>query len=878
MSNFKKLLRSLGVTRVSELNGIVEYRLDGNGLKVLLVENHAAPVVATMVVYRVGSRNEGVGYTGSTHFLEHMMFKGTHARNPASGSGVMETFAPVGALLNATTSLDRTNYFECVPRQHLGLTLEVEADRMRNLVLRKEDRDSEMTVVRNEFERGENSPGSVMYQRMYATAYREHPYHHPTIGWRSDVEGVPMERMKAFYDTYYWPNNATVMIVGDFDPAEAITLVVDQFGKIPSSKDPIPDVYTTEPPQEGEQRFEVSRPSKQTPEVWIGFRVPEAEHEDTYALDALAQILGGSKPSTRLYKALVDSGKAVSAGAFAQSNRDPSLFIVSATCAEGVQPSEVEAIILAEIEKAAADGEISARELGIVKSANRKSTTLQRDDSMKFANLLCQGEAVSDWRWIATYDDKFDQVTTGAIAAVAARYMVRKNRTIGYFLPEEVEKPAEVAVAKPTIATNGVADTSFAARVKVHVLPNGLTVLALSTPGTGTASVAGAIKAGESFRSFDKALVPELAAVLLTSGSKGLTKEALAEKLDSMGSSLRFSAGNFEVTFGSTVVASDLPAYLDLMSEVVTNPVYDAQELDLTKARFAAYIKRNSAETGRVASGTLSRELYGRDSVFHHKSPDLLAAELPTIGAADLSAFHKAQYSPANTIITIVGDIDADNVIDLLPDALKSWSGPAATAIVIPGFVMPKAAKRIDVAIPGKANVDIVIGLPTLVDRHSADFHAVRLANAALGHDTIGSRLGKVVRVKEGLTYGINSGLGDVTVAGAPWKITVSVNPANIERTLSLINEVVAKYLEEGISERELADEKGRVYGEFVVSLRNTLGLARALNQYQSIGLGAAAMDTLESQYAAISKGEADAAMRKYFRLDQAVTVIAGTF
>ncbi|MBZ0187587.1 MAG: insulinase family protein, partial [Candidatus Obscuribacterales bacterium] len=145
-------------------------------------------------------------------------------------------------------------------------------------------------------------------------------------------------------------------------------------------------------------------------------------------------------------------------------------------------------------------------------------------------------------------------------------------------------------------------------------------------------------------------------------------------------------------------------------------------------------------------------------------------------------------------------------------------------------------------------------------------------------HDTIGSRLGKVVRVKEGLTYGINSGLGDVTVAGAPWKITVSVNPANIERTLSLINEVVAKYLEEGISERELADEKGRVYGEFVVSLRNTLGLARALNQYQSIGLGAAAMDTLESQYAAISKGEADAAMRKYFRLDQAVTVIAGTF
>mgnify|MGYP001161815451 CR=1 FL=1 len=874
MSEIKKLLRSLGVTRVSELNGIVEYRLDGNGLKVLLVENHAAPVVATMVVYRVGSRNEGVGYTGSTHFLEHMMFKGTHAHNPADGTGVMETFAPVGALLNATTSLDRTNYFECVPSQYLGLTLEVEADRMRNLVLRREDRDSEMTVVRNEFERGENSPGSIMYQRLFANAYREHPYHHPTIGWLSDVEGVPMARMKAFYDTYYWPNNATVMIVGDFDPAAAITMVVEHFGKIPASKDPIPDVYTTEPPQEGEVRFEINRPSKQTPEVWIGFRVPEAEHEDTYALDALAQILGGSEPSTRLYKALVDTGKAVSASAFAQSNRDPSLFIVSATCAPGVDPAEVEKIILDEVEKAGKAGSVSDKELAIVKSANRKGTTLQRDDAMKFASLLCQGEAVADWRWIATYDDRFDEVTTTAIEAVAARYMTRRSRTVGHFIPESVE---ETAVAAPAPTTSVAETKTFDARVRRFTLDNGLTVLALATPGTGTVSVTGSINAGECFRSFDKTLVPELTAVLLTDGSRDLSKQSLAEGLNTMGTSLHFNTGDFYVNFGSTLVVPDLPAYLELLARVVTSPLYDAAEVDRTKARFAAFIRRNSSDTSRVASSTLSRALYGTDSVFHNKPYDELGAELANISRDDLVGFHKAQYSPANTLITIVGDIDADNVLDVLPEGLKSWTGSEATSIIKPAFVMPTAASRHNVSIPGKANVDIAVGLPAPVDRMSPDFYAYKLANAALGHDTIGSRLGKVVRVREGLTYGIYSSLGDVTVTGAPWKITVSTNPANIERVLALVSEVVEKYRSEGISDRELADESSRVYGEFVVGMRNSLGLARAIHQYELIGVGIGVMDTLESAYKAVTKDQVNEAIRKYLRLDTAVTVVAGS-
>src|SRR5580704_3567319 len=187
-------------TRISEVKEVAEYRLD-NGLRVLIAENHSAPVATLLVVYRVGSRNEGVGYTGSTHFLEHMLFKGTGEHNAEKGNGMDDLLTQIGAHWNATTWFDRTSYYEVVPNDFLELCIALEADRMRNLRLRQVDRDSEMSVVRNELERGENHPEEALEKELYAIAFREHPYHHPTIGWRSDVEGVPMERLRQFYDT-----------------------------------------------------------------------------------------------------------------------------------------------------------------------------------------------------------------------------------------------------------------------------------------------------------------------------------------------------------------------------------------------------------------------------------------------------------------------------------------------------------------------------------------------------------------------------------------------------------------------------------------------------------------------------------------------------
>ncbi|MFZ2500812.1 MAG: pitrilysin family protein, partial [Minisyncoccia bacterium] len=209
-----------GITFIRELEGIQEYRLDANGLRILLSPDANAPVAGFMVTYHVGSRNETIGHTGATHLLEHLMFKGSENFNKEKGNTVWEILETKGALINASTWNDRTNYFEVVPKEYLPIAIALEADRMRRARIYEEDRKSEMTVVLNEYERYENNPTEALEKQIWALAYEAHPYHHSTIGWRSDIEHMSIERLKQFYDDFYWPDNATVSVVGGFDTAE----------------------------------------------------------------------------------------------------------------------------------------------------------------------------------------------------------------------------------------------------------------------------------------------------------------------------------------------------------------------------------------------------------------------------------------------------------------------------------------------------------------------------------------------------------------------------------------------------------------------------------------------------------------------------------
>ena len=421
-----------GFTYVRTVGAISEYTLDGNGLTVLLLPEHSAPVVTFMVTYRVGSRNEVTGTTGATHLLDHLMFKGSENFNDRKGNSVKQFLETVGGHYNATTYLDRTNYFAEIGSEHLEGYMAIEADRMRNLWLREDDRRPEMTVVRNEFERGENDPLNALDKEIFAAAFQAHPYHHPTIGWRSDIEQVPIGKLRAFYDTFYWPDNATVSIIGDFVPATAMGLVKKYYGGYPRAPQPIPQIYTEEPAQSGPRRVTVQR-AGELGVVGLSYKSPAATHPDIPALNILANILASGKTS-RFYRTLTDKNLTTGVNAGAGEFHDPSLFQIYASLAPGVAHEQVEKIMLAEVDRLKKDG-VTAAEVATALGKLVAQTAYKRDGTFDVASALNEDIAAGDWTRYYTLDAATRKVTPDDVKRVANRYLDLSQSVTGWFIP-----------------------------------------------------------------------------------------------------------------------------------------------------------------------------------------------------------------------------------------------------------------------------------------------------------------------------------------------------------------------------------------------------------------------------------------------------------
>ena len=421
-----------GYSYVKTVGSISEYTLNTNGLQVLLLPDHSAPVITFQVTYRVGSRNEVTGSTGATHLLEHLMFKGSTNFNADKGNKLDQVLDPIGATNNASTWVDRTNYHETFGNEHLPLIVQIEADRMRGLLLRESDRQPEMTVVRNEFERGENSPVSALIKEITAAAYVAHPYHHNTIGWRSDIEKVSIEKLREFYDTFYWPDNATVTVVGDFDPATALGLVSKYYSAIPRAPKPIPQIYTEEPEQSGPRRVVVKRAGK-LGVVAIGHKIPAATHADSAAVTVLSLILTDGKNS-RLYKAITDKSLSTGVSGFPFPTHDPSLHFTFIPLAPGATHEQVEKIAVDEIEKLKADG-VTDAEVQAAAAKFLADAAFQRDGTYQIASNINTAIAVGDWTWFYTFNDAVKKVTAADVQRVAQKYFNVDQSTTGWFVP-----------------------------------------------------------------------------------------------------------------------------------------------------------------------------------------------------------------------------------------------------------------------------------------------------------------------------------------------------------------------------------------------------------------------------------------------------------
>lgn len=424
------VLLAQGVANAQVTARVTESALD-NGLKILLLEEHKAPVVTVHIWYRVGGRNEQPGTTGLSHLLEHMMFKGTSKVGPGQFSRIIRKN---GGRDNAFTSEDYTGYFETFASDQVELALKLEADRMRGLLLDSKEIEAEKKVVMEERRlRTEDDPVSALREAMGAAAFQAHPYRQPIIGWMTDIERLTREDLVRYYNTYYVPNNAVLIVVGDFKSDELLPKIRHHFGPIPRAVDP-PAVRSVEPEQRGERRVLLKKEAE-LPFVFMGYHVPNLKHPDNFALEVLAYILSGGK-SARIYKSLVYEQQLAlfAGGGYDRESVDPNLFPLYASVMPGKTAEEIERALTAEIERVKNEP-VSDRELQKVKNQIEADFLFGQDSVFNLARVLAEYEIVANWRTWEVYLPGIRAVTAADLQRVAKAYLTPDNRTVAVLIP-----------------------------------------------------------------------------------------------------------------------------------------------------------------------------------------------------------------------------------------------------------------------------------------------------------------------------------------------------------------------------------------------------------------------------------------------------------
>ena len=903
-----------GYTHVKTVGSIDEYTLASNGLQVLLMPEHSSPTLTFMVTYRVGSKNEVTGTTGATHLLEHLMFKGSKNHTREKGNNVDQLLERSGALYNATTWLDRTNYYANMGSEHLGTVMAMEADRMRNLLLREEDRKPEMTVVRNEFERGENSPIQALYKEIYQTAFVAHPYHHSTIGHRSDIEKVSIQKLREFYDTYYWPNNATVTIIGDFQPAKALEMVQKTFGVYPRSPKPIPAVYTEEPVQNGARRVTVKRPG-QLGVVAVAHKIPAATHPDFAAVAMMSAILGDGKNS-RMYKAITN--KNLSTGVEGEMGifSDPSMHIVFAPLAPGAKHEEVEAILVQEIERLKKDG-VTDGELKAAVAKNTADSAYKLDGSFGIAGNINEFISAGDWTLFYGLDEAIKKVTAADIQRVAQKYLIEDSSTTGWFVPVSAA-PAAAATAAPAAGTgtagakagfkdtlsdgpyyyrdprlNAASQPSMAAakdgmaaaaaapsaKIAPHVKRSkiaGVDVIAYPTGVKDVVTLRASLPAGRSQGIKGNPAIPTLTGMLLDQGTKTQDKFAIAEKLEAVGAAINFRVGTDLLDISARSLKKDAPLVLGLIAEQLRTPAFSAEEFAKVKKQMAGGIKRGLESTDYRASDAFNRATYPVGHPNRNVAPDDMLVAIESATLDEVLAFHKTNYGPAAMTLVLVGDLDLPALQAEIGKAFAGWTGGQAVVRAEKPAPMGTAAKQ-DVVMDGKTSVSVVMGQASGLRYSDPDYQALRLATAILGSGFTG-RLMANVRDKEGLTYDVGSILQADMFNDGDWRLYGSFAPGLLDQGIASTQRQLKLWYDAGVTPAELSARKSNLIGGFKVDLATTGGMANALIAAVNRGLDVTWLDDLPVKVNAVSNEQVNAAIKKYLKPENMVTVRAGSF
>jgi zinc protease len=861
-----------------------------NGLTVLTKEVHTAPVVSVQIWYRVGSRNEGPGTNGISHQLEHLLFKGTTDRPIQFG----RLFSALGSASNAFTSYDQTAYFGTVGKDKLNALLVLEADRMRNALVNAEQLASEKRVVISELQGYENNPGYRLRRAVMQAAFPDRVYGLPVGGTKADVERFTIEQVRDYYQTYYSPDNAVLVVTGDFATEPVLKEIQETFGKIPklAKVAPKPAAITSTAAKSSKAPIVLKQPGS-AKLLQVVYPLPDVNHPDVPAIDLMDAILTQGR-SSRFYQALVESGLVSDISAYPAELIEPGWYSIAATAAPGQELAKIDQAIqrsLADLQKR----DVTPEELNRAKTQLRASFILNNRDISNQASQLAYDQTVAgDYRYSDRYLAAIAKVSAADIKRVARTYLNPAKRTVGFFEPTtpasgqpgavaaaqtqqttesfspgEPVDPAEVAKYLPPIATE---TTSTQQLPEQLTLPNGLRVLLLSDRSTPTVTLSGQIQAGTDFDTNAKAGVASLTAANLINGTR--TKDALtiAKTLADRGVSLAFSANREGVSIAGNTLTANLPVLVQTLADVVQNANFPSKELELSRQRALTALKIELDDPGQLGRRVFQQTIYPKNHPFHSFPTE---ASLKRISRTDIVRFHQTHYRPDTSVLALVGDFDPAQVRSLLESSLGKWKtkGKPPT-LKFPTVSLPKTIVRLNPVLPDKSQSVSFLGYQGIA-RKDPRYYSALVLNQVLGGDTLSSRLGTEIRDRQGLTYGIYSFFQAGLHAG-PFVIRMQTAPEDAQPAIASTLTLLKQFRDQGITPAELDSAKRSIINSYPVELASPDALADVILSNEVYRLSPEELRQFPDQIEAITPTQVQQAAQALIHPNNLVVVTAG--
>ncbi len=877
-----------GMTQVRSVEGVDEYRL-ANGLQVLLIQDDSKPTTTVNVTYRVGSKHENYGETGMAHLLEHLLFKGSPAH-----STVWAEFSKRGLRANGSTGLDRTNYFAsfAANEENLQWYLGWQADAMLNSFIARKDLDTEMSVVRNEMESGENDAGRILFERVMSSAYMWHNYGKSPIGARTDVEGVNIERLQQFYRTYYRPANATVIVAGKFDPAKVRQWIAASFGPLQNPKTALPALYTLDPVQDGEKSITVRR-SGGSPSLYALYHVPPGAHPDFAAISALNLILGDT-PSGRLHTRIVDKQLAAGAFSLAQGLQDPGFTLLGLSLAPGQDMDKARQAMLDTIESISTDP-VTQAELERARLKYLTGWELRFTNPEQVGVALSESIAQGDWRLFFLSRDQVRKLTLADVNRVATSYLLRDNRTLGSYIPTDkplrAGAPATVDVAALVGNYKGDAAAAQAEafdaspanidqRTQTTVLANGMK-LALLPKGARGQAVSGSISLsfGDEKSLFGQAAIGAATAAMLNKGTSTLTRQQIQDRFDQLRAQVGFGGDATGVGVGIKTTRDKLPAVIALVAEVLRNASFPAAALEEYKSQVLSAIAEQRKDPEAVVANELSRygNPYPRGDVRYAASFDELVEYTQSLSVAQLQAFHRKFYGAQFGQAAFVGDLDAAQTRSAVSSALGNWNS-ASGYTRVPKPLVPVQASRLVFKTPDKQNAFMQVKQDLAVSDNDADYPSLVLANFMLGQGG-NSRLWVRIREKGGLSYDVGSGVSWSNYEpNSGWWASAIFAPQNRAAVETAFRQELERALKDGFDDKELADAKQSLMSSRRLARAQDANLARGISANLRLARTFATSQKVDEQLAAATLAQVNAALRKHLQPASFVFGFGGDF